>query len=86
MLVFFYKLCISFALILPNELAGDLKKSEKYCLEYHDPDWSHPLFYVVSYLAYVQEPSADVENILSKLGASAEEINEIMCGPIELYC
>ena len=71
---------------IPDELSNDLKKAEKYCLTYHDPDWSHPLFYVVSYLNYVQEPRVDVKNVLSQLGASEEEINEIMAGPIELYC
>lgn len=73
-------------LTIPDELANDLKKAEKYCLTYHDPDWSHPLFFTVSYLYYVQEPNVDVESILSQLGASEEEINEIMSGPIELYC
>ena len=71
---------------VPDELAKDLKEAEKYCLTYHDPDWSHPLFYVVSYLYYVQEPRVDVENILSQLGASEGEVDEIMSGPIELYC
>ena len=71
---------------LPEELDKDLKEAEKWCLKYHDPDWSHPLFFVVSYLLYVQEPRIDVEEILPQLGATPEEINEIMCGPIELYC
>ena len=69
-----------------ERLAKDLKEAEKYCLTYHDPDWSHPLFFVVSYLCYVQEPRVDVESVLSQLGASEEEVNEIMTGPIELYC
>ncbi len=72
--------------VLPKELDDDLKKAEKWCLQYHDPDWSHPLFYVVSYLMYEQKPGVDVEKILPQLGATPEEINEIMCGPIELYC
>lgn len=71
---------------VPDELAKDLKEAKKYCLTYHDPDWSHPLFFVVSYLCYVQEPRVDVESVLSQLGASEEEVNEIMTGPIELYC
>ena len=73
-------------LTIPDELANDLKKAEQYCLTYHDPDWSHPLYFTVSYLYYVQEPKVDVESILSQLGASEEEVNEIMSGPIELYC
>ena len=71
---------------IPGKLEKDLKNAEKWCLTYHDPDCSHPLFFVVSYLMYVQEPHVDVENILQQLGATPEEIDEIMCGPIELYC
>ena len=60
---------------IPDDVKEELAKNETYYCKYHDPDWRHPLLYLLNWINDDTNKCSD--DVLEAIGVTEEEIERV---------